>query len=55
MVNKNWITNIYTMQHMKYAIILELYNQQLKLRRNEIQYTVASRYVEVKMTTISVY
>jgi len=43
------------MQHIKYAINLELYKQQLKLRRNKIHYTVASRYVENKTTTSSGY
>jgi len=44
------------MQHIKYTINLGLhYNQQLKLRRNKLQYTLASRYVKVKMTTSSGY
>jgi hypothetical protein len=55
MVNEHWITNTHTKQHIKYAINLELYKQVLKLRRNKIHYTVASRYVEVKMTISSGY
>ena len=43
------------MQHIIYAINVKLHNQQLKVRRNKIHYTVASRYVEVKTTTISRY
>jgi hypothetical protein len=53
MDNKHWITNIHILQNVKYAINLGLCNQQLKRTRNKIHYTVASIFVEVKMTTSS--
>jgi hypothetical protein len=56
MFNKHSITIIHTMRHIKYATNLELYyKQQLNLRTNKIHYSVASRYVKVKMTTSSGY